>query len=222
MAALTIHPVPRTANERMKEGFELTLAVSFGLALAAHVLVFQLWPTMEVQPWTVSAASVEVIAMDKIDLPDEPAPLNHPAKPVAVSSMDVSDELTLDLPTWKEAAELPPPPPGETTHNVAEGIPFTPWTVAPRLANPAEAQRALEREYPSLLRDAGIGGRVGLLVHIDAAGKVLEARVGESSGKAQLDAAALKVVDAFRFSPALNRDRAVEVWIRIPITFTVH
>ena len=39
--------------------------------------------------------------------------------------------------------------------------------------------------------------------------------------QAQLDEAALKVADVFRFSPALNRDRRVAVWIELPITFQV-
>jgi hypothetical protein len=35
---------------------------------------------------------------------------------------------------------------------------FTPMTVRPELQNRADVQRALVRNYPPLLRDAGIGG----------------------------------------------------------------
>jgi outer membrane biosynthesis protein TonB len=34
-----------------------------------------------------------------------------------------------------------------------------------------------------------------------------------------LDEAALQVADVIRFSPALNRDKRVPVWISLPINF---
>ena len=41
------------------------------------------------------------------------------------------------------------------------------------------------------------------------------------SGYAQLYEAALEVADLFRFTPALNRDKKVRVWIPFPISFKV-
>ena len=52
-------------------------------------------------------------------------------------------------------------------------------------------------------------------------GIVQDKRVSQTSGQMQFDEAALKVADVFRFSPALNRDQRVQVWIRLPITFEV-
>ncbi len=37
---------------------------------------------------------------------------------------------------------------------------FTPMTVRPEIRNRAESQEALMQEYPAVLRDSGIGGRV--------------------------------------------------------------
>jgi len=51
--------------------------------------------------------------------------------------------------------------------------------------------------------------------------KIVDRRVSQSSGHTQLDEAALRVADVFRFSPALNREMIVRVWIEIPITFHV-
>ena len=92
----------------------------------------------------------------------------------------------------------------------------------PSVANPEALRSALERAYPGILRDAGIGGTVGLLVRIDAHGRVLEAKIGHSSGYRALDDAALRVSGILRFHPALNRDTPVSVWVRIPVTFQVH
>ena len=96
---------------------------------------------------------------------------------------------------------------------------FTPFTVAPDRINDAEIVRALEREYPPLLRDAGIGGTVVVWFFIDERGVVRNQFVQESSGHEALDEAALRVAPAFRFTPALNRDQAVPVWVTFPITF---
>jgi len=49
----------------------------------------------------------------------------------------------------------------------------------------------------------------------------LDSRIEKSSGHTQLDEAALKVAAVYRFTPALNRDQTVQVWIQLPITFQV-
>ena len=98
---------------------------------------------------------------------------------------------------------------------------FTPMTVRPEIRNRSEVQAALMREYPPILRDAGIGGTVVVWFFITEDGVVQDKRVSRSSGQVQFDEAALEVADVFRFSPALNRDQRVQVWIEVPITFQV-
>ncbi|MYG22157.1 MAG: M56 family metallopeptidase, partial [Gemmatimonadetes bacterium] len=102
--------------------------------------------------------------------------------------------------------------------DLSAGPRFTPYTVAPDRINDAEILRALEQEYPPLLRDAGIGGTVHVWFFIDERGVVRNQFVQESSGHQALDQAALRVAPIFRFTPALNRDRAVPVWVTFPIT----
>ncbi|MGD2068731.1 MAG: TonB family protein [Gemmatimonadota bacterium] len=112
---------------------------------------------------------------------------------------------------------------GDATDEGRSGAPpsFTPFTVAPRLVNESEVQDALEREYPPLLHDAGIGGRVQVFVYVDARGRVQDARVDRSSGHDALDGAAVAVARAMEFEPARNRDEVVPVWVSLPITFQV-
>jgi protein TonB len=93
--------------------------------------------------------------------------------------------------------------------------------VAPALQNLAEVQRALTREYPTVLRDSGIGGRVTVWFFIDEQGRGQQTRINESSGYEALDQAALNVAEVYRFSPALNRENRVQVWVSLPITFQV-
>ena len=76
-------------------------------------------------------------------------------------------------------------------------------------------------DEPPLLRDAGIGGTVRVYFFIDENGRVQDRQIDESSGHQALDAAAMAVFDIYRFSPALNRDKAVPVWVSFSITFQV-
>ena len=98
---------------------------------------------------------------------------------------------------------------------------FTPFTIAPVLRNRTEVGRALTREYPQLLRDAGVGGSCEVWIRISEAGAVQDVQVNQSSGHPALDAAALRVGQTMTFSPAMNRDKQVPVWVSIPITFQV-
>ena len=79
--------------------------------------------------------------------------------------------------------------------------------------------RLLEREYPPLLRDAGIGGTAKVWFFIDEAGVVVKTQIHTSSGHAALDEAARSVGSQLLFSPALNRGEAVPVWVALDIVF---
>jgi len=110
--------------------------------------------------------------------------------------------------------------PVEGEVDISEAPVFTPYTVRPELKNRDAVARALERYYPPLLRDAGIGGTVVVWFFIDENGVVRKFQIKQSSGHKALDDAALRVADIMQFSPAMNMDKRVPVWIEIPITFT--
>jgi TonB family protein len=96
---------------------------------------------------------------------------------------------------------------------------FTPRTIEPELKNRSEVQRALAAHYPTVLRERRIGGTVQLWVRIDENGKVVRSQIKESSGNDALDRAAMRVADVMQFSPALNREQKVSVWLILPIVF---
>ncbi|MEJ2185531.1 MAG: M56 family metallopeptidase, partial [Gemmatimonadota bacterium] len=101
----------------------------------------------------------------------------------------------------------------------AGGPVFTPFTVRPTLENKDEIQKALEDYYPPLLRDAGISGTTQMWIYIDAMGRVTKMLINQGSGYEALDQAAKKVVGMMRFTPALNKDKPVPVWVSIPLVF---
>ena len=110
---------------------------------------------------------------------------------------------------------------GDAVVAIGETPSFTPFTVAPVMQNRDEVARALEREYPALLRDAGVGGRTIVWVRLDDQGNVQDVQVNTTSGQPSLDEAALRVARVMEFSPAMNRDKQVPVWVSIPIQFQV-
>jgi protein TonB len=103
--------------------------------------------------------------------------------------------------------------------DIAAGPTFTPMTRRPALKNPAEVARALEQEYPPLLREAGIGGTAVVWFFIDPDGDVEKTQLNQTSGHAALDEAAARVASSMKFSPAENRGEPVSVWVQIPIRF---
>lgn len=119
-----------------------------------------------------------------------------------------------------DAVPLPPPPSEVKAEPSLEDEPrFVVHTVKPRMLNQEDVNLVLEREYPALLKDAGIGGTTTVWLFVNESGQVANALVKESSGHRGLDDAALRVADAARFSPAQNRDEVVALWIALDIAF---
>ena len=128
-----------------------------------------------------------------------------------------SDTAELAAPAQSGAQEISP----EDLAAIQAGPVFTPMTVRPEILNRDEIIPTLIQNYPPDLRDAGIGGQVAVWFYISDTGNVLHTRISQSSGHDGLDAAALRVANVYEFTPALNRDQRVKVWIQIPITFQV-
>ena len=209
-----------TANDRFKKSFNTWFWGSVLAATVVHFVMFMFWPSMTAED--VSFDSEELVAIElppEIEIPPPPQAISRPATPV-IAAADISEDITIAPTTFEDnPVEELPPPPDEEAVDISAAPTFTPYTVRPDLTNEREVQRALEREYPPILRDAGIGGTVNVHFFIDEEGMVQRTLVAQTSGHASLDEAALRVANVFRFTPALNLDKIVPVWIAIPITF---
>ena len=209
-----------TANDRFKKSFNTWFWGSVLAATVVHFVMFMFWPSMTAED--VSFDSEELVAVElppEIEIPPPPQAISRPATPV-IAAADISEDITIAPTTFEDnPVEELPPPPDEEAVDISAAPTFTPYTVRPDLINEREVQRALEREYPPILRDAGIGGQVNVHFFIDEEGLVQRTLVAQTSGHASLDEAALRVANVFRFTPALNLDKIVPVWIAIPITF---
>ena len=215
--------VVETANDRFKRSFGSWFWGSIIAATVVHFALFQFWPEMTAADITTEASEFEAIDLPpEIEIPPPPERIARPATPV-ITDAAIDEDITIAPTTFEDnPVEDLPPPPDATDTDISAAPTFTPYTVAPSLKNRSDVQRALQREYPPLLRDAGIGGTANIWFFIDENGRVLDTRVQQSSGHKSLDDAALNVASIMEFSPALNRDKRVQVWVAFPITFQVN
>ena len=216
-----VHTRRGSANDRFKKSTESYLWAALCIAVVAHFGLFNFFPEL-----TASDVSYGVDAFEAIELPPEveipppPEQISRPQVPV-VAATELEEDITIAPTTFEEnPVENLPPPPSDASRLGDQPV-FTPMTVRPEIKDRRAALRIVERNYPRLLKDAGIGGSVNIWVFIDANGAVQNAQVQQSSGNKALDDAALKSAKLFTFTPALNRDKRVPVWISIPITFAV-
>jgi protein TonB len=212
-----------TANERLKRTFSSWFWGSMIIATVAHFGAFAFWPELTTEDVSFTTDELETIDLPpEIEIPPPPQQIARPATPV-MAAADIDEDITIAPTTFDDnpVSDLPPPPSDVASTDISAAPTFTPYTVAPRILNVAEVQRAMVREYPALLRDAGIGGTVSVYFFIDENGQVGDRRIDRSSGHQALDDVALAVAQVYRFSAAMNRDRVVPVWVSFPITFVV-
>lgn len=211
----------QTANDEFKSTFGAWLWGGVGLATALHFAMFALFPAFTAADMSFAVKEFEAIELPpEVEVPPPPEAIRRPAIPT-VAKAEMEEDVTIAPTTFEDnPVDKLPPPPSDASRLGDEPV-FTPFTVKPELKNKREALRIVEKAYPNLLKQAGIGGTVGVWVFIDTNGIVKNSRVAKSSGNKTLDQAAKEAAIKFEFTPALNRDQKVPVWISIPITFSV-
>jgi periplasmic protein TonB len=92
----------------------------------------------------------------------------------------------------------------------------------PRPTNSSDFQRQLARNYPPLLRDAGVTGTVQVRFRVLEDGRVDSESIQiTSSTHEQFNDPTMRAVRALRFRPAKVNGRPVKVWVEQPIQWTV-
>lgn len=216
-----VHTLRGSANDRFKKSAESYLWGALCIAVVAHFGLFNFFPELTASDVSFGVDEFEAIELPpEVEIPPPPEQISRPAVPV-VAATELEEDITIAPTTFEEnPVENLPPPPSDASRLGDQPV-FTPYTVRPELKNRRAAGRIVERNYPKLLKDAGIGGAVNVWVFIDTNGEVQNAQVQKGSGNSALDDAALKSAREFSFTPALNRDKRVPVWVSIPITFAV-
>jgi len=211
-----------TANERLRRTFGSRFWAAMIASTVLHLAMFAFWPELTAEDFSFEETLLEAIELPpETEIPPPPQQIARPARPV-IATADIDEDITIPPTTFEDnPVEDLPPPPEEAATDLSGTPSFTPYTVAPRILNTREVQRALAREYPVLLRDAGMEGTVRVFFLIDEEGRVQDRQVDQSSGHPMLDEAAMKVSAVYEFSPAQNRDKNVAVWVAFSIVFQV-
>ncbi|MGY8751944.1 MAG: energy transducer TonB [Fidelibacterota bacterium] len=195
----------------IKFGYPVIVRITSFIGITLLILVFLVFPRV------VNRIELEEevqIIIEQIDIPqteqfDRPPPPARPSVPVESESEDIADDVTLDEFNLDDfdAWDAPPPPP--------EGprVKFIPYDDPPVPLSP------IRPKYPEIAQEAGIEGTVVIQVFIDKKGRVKETVVLKGIPNTGLDEAATTAIRKVRFRPAKQRERAVGVWISIPVNF---
>jgi TonB family protein len=213
-------PFRATANDRLKGKFNDWFWASIALAAVLHGAMIMFWPQMVIED--VGIRNQDLLAIEpiqEIEIPPPPEQIVRPAVPVLSTDINIREDITIAPTTFNESFDNLPPPPASRGVDLSAAPAFTPYDVQPELRDRGAFQRILERNYPPILRDAGIGGTVVVHVFIDERGAVKNTRIHTSSGRAELDKAAEETMRQASFRPAQNREQNVPVWIALPVTF---
>ena len=185
------------------------LAGLVGIALV--IIIFIIFPRFLA---SMEFEDVDQIIIENIDIPqtqqiDNTPPPARPSIPVPSDDEDIADDLTLDELDFDDFSSLDAPPPPPSGPRVV----FIPYDDPPVALSP------IRPTYPEIAQEAGIEGVVIVQAFIDKKGRVKETLILKGVPNTGLDEAAMEAIRKTRFRPAKQRERAVGVWISIPVNF---
>ena len=197
---------PLTENVRFKAKYGKYFITGFLLSAVLHFILIVYSPEFSLAKIRKNEESFEVVDIPpEIVIPPPPAQVAKPAVPVEAEE-EPEEEITIADTTPEANIPIAPP--------VEEGPTFTPYDTPPR-----PIMKTIKIVYPELLKKAAIEGKVILWLYLDETGKVEKVQINISSGNEMLDEAAIQAMNNARFTPALQRDTSVPVWIQWPVSF---
>ena len=195
----------------LKTRYPIVIRITALIGILLITLNFLLYPRFVN---TVDFEDVEQVIIENIDIPqtqqiDNTPPPASPSIPVPSDDEDIADDLTLDELDFDVFSNLDAPPPPPSGPKVV----FIPYD------DPPVAMTPIRPQYPEIAQEAGIEGVVVVQAFIDEKGRVKETLILKGVPNTGLDEAAMQAIRNTRFRPAKQRERAVGVWISIPVNF---
>ena len=195
----------------LKLRFPFIIRVTGLLSIILSIFLFFVLPRFTGE--TVQEHYDQII-IEQIDIPqtqqiERPPPPARPSIPIESEDEDLADDLTIEETNLSdfEAWDAPPPPPS------GPQVKFIPYDDPPVPLTP------IRPKYPEIAQEAGIEGTVFIQAFIDKKGRVIETTIIKGIPNTGLDEAAIEAIRKTRFRPAKQRERAVGVWISIPVNF---
>lgn len=205
-------------SKSLKLQYRRLIELGLVISLAITILFLQGYKKIKGQT-TQKAVQLEALRVEEIPLTEQqrraPAP-TRPSVPIASEDEDLPEDETIEITDLDLDSEPPPPPPPPSDDE--DMIVFVPYDEPPE---PIGGYAAIQRNlvYPEIARKAGVEGRVVVYAQVDENGSVLRTRVVQSLGPNGCDEAAENAIRSVKWKPAKQRDRAVKVWIAVPVEF---
>ena len=195
----------------LKAKYPIVIRITSLLGIGLVILNFLVFPRFGN---SLEFDDVEQIIIENIDIPqtqqiDNTPPPARPSIPVPSDDEDIAEDLTLDELNFDDFSNLDAPPPPPSGPKVV----FIPYD------DPPVAMSPIRPLYPEIAQEAGIEGVVVVQAFIDEKGRVKETLILKGVPNTGLDEAAMEAIRKTRFRPAKQRERAVGVWISIPVNF---
>ena len=195
----------------LKAKYPIVVRLTTLLGISLVILNFLLFPRFGN---SLEFEDIEQVIIENIDIPqtqqiDNTPPPARPSIPVPSDDEDIADDLTLDELDFDDFSNLDAPPPPPSGPKVV----FIPYD------DPPVAMSPIKPIYPEIAQEAGIEGVVVVQAFIDEKGRVKETLILKGVPNTGLDEAAMEAIRKTRFRPAKQRERAVGVWISIPVNF---
>jgi len=195
----------------LKAKYPIIVRLTTLLGISLVILNFLLFPRFGN---SLEFEDIEQVIIENIDIPqtqqiDNTPPPARPSIPVPSDDEDIADDLTLDELDFDDFSNLDAPPPPPSGPKVV----FIPYD------DPPVAMSPIRPRYPEIAQEAGIEGVVVVQAFIDEKGRVKETLILKGVPNTGLDEAAMEAIRKTRFRPAKQRERAVGVWISIPVNF---
>ena len=195
----------------LKVKYPIVVRLTTLLGISLVILNFLLFPRFGN---SLEFEDIEQVIIENIDIPqtqqiDNTPPPARPSIPVPSDDEDIADDLTLDELDFDDFSNLDAPPPPPSGPKVV----FIPYD------DPPVAMSPIRPRYPEIAQEAGIEGVVVVQAFIYEEGRVKETLILKGVPNTGLDEAAMEAIRKTRFRPAKQRERAVGVWISIPVNF---
>ena len=195
----------------LKAKYPIIVRLTTLIGISLVILNFLLFPRFGN---SLEFEDIEQVIIENIDIPqtqqiDNTPPPARPSIPVPSDDEDIADDLTLDELDFDDFSNLDAPPPPPSGPKVV----FIPYD------DPPVAMSPIRPKYPEIAQEAGIEGVVVVQAFIDEKGRVKETLILKGVPNTGLDEAAMEAIRKTRFRPAKQRERAVGVWISIPVNF---
>ena len=215
-------PRKKTQEADLRRGYGKTFWSCFGGSFVVHLAVVALFPHFQADAYDKS----EPVIIQIEDIPEtrqerRPPPPPRPVVPIASDSDDIPEDATImetDLDFGLD--DLAPPPPLEELYQVEMEEEEEEIVEIWRVEKQPKPKKEVIPVYPEIARKAGITGTVQVEVLVNKQGLV-EA-IGRVIGNEVFHEAAKKAAAQWTFSPAIQNDKPVKVWVMLPFRFQLN